>query len=300
MISIFINVIVPVIIIFFTGYIVGRIFNLDQKSFSTISIYILTPCLVLTSLTESNNIFTITTLKILVSVTILIIITYIAIEIYSRIFKIPQSLKTILLLTLILPNTGNYGIPVTEYAYGKEALPVASILLVIYIFFTHTLGVFIASREKGDYKEALTNVLKIPVIYSFIVALVISYFKIKIPNPILLPIKSIGYSAIPLNLLLVGINLSRVKIDRNLILVSIVSLIKLFLIPLVASVIMRILRIEGLDFKVSLLQIAMPSAIYCSILATHFEGDEKLASEIVLASIILSITSLSMIIYIMG
>ncbi|MGC8764474.1 MAG: AEC family transporter [Brevinematia bacterium] len=300
MISIFLKVIIPVIIIFLIGFIFGKKFSPDQKSFSSVSIYILTPCLVFISLLESNEFFKISTLKIFTSVTILIIITYILVELISRIFRIKKELKTILLLTLILPNTGNYGMPVIEYAFGKEALPIASILLIIYIFFTNTLGIYIASNEKNDYKSAFKNVLKIPVFYAMLLAIILSFFKIKVPEQLLAPIRSIGYSAIPVNLLLVGINLSNVKIDRGVLKVVVISLIKLIVIPVAGFVILKIFGIEGMAFKVSITQIAMPSAIYSSILATHFEGNEKLASEVVLISLLMSMLTLPAVIYLLN
>ncbi len=300
MISIFLKVIIPVIIIFFIGFIFGKKFSLDQRSFSSVSIYILTPCLVFISLLESKDFFKLSTLKIFISITILVAVTYTIIEMISRIFNIKKELKTILLLTLILPNTGNYGMPVVEYAYGKEALPIASILLIIYIFFTNTLGVYIASNEKSNFKSAFSNILKIPVFYAMLIAIILSLFKVKLPEQILAPIRAIGYSAIPVNLLLVGINLSNVKINKNLTSVIIISLIKLFIIPLAGFFILRIFKISGLEFRVSMLQIAMPSAIYSSILATHFEGNEKLASEIVLVSLLISIFSLPLVIYILS
>ncbi len=300
MINIFINVLIPVILIFLMGFILGKFFKLDQKSFSTISIYVFTPCLVFISLIESKDLFNITTLNVFLSTLILLIITYLIVELFSFLFKLSNVIKTILLLTLILPNTGNYGMSIIEYAYGKEALPIASILLIIYIFYTNTIGVYIASRDNHNYKSALKNIFKVPVFYAMIVAILLLIFKISLPAPIILPIKAIGYSAIPVNLMLVGINLAKVKINKNIFSVFIISFVKLFIIPLIGYFILRLFKVEGIIFKVSLLQIAMPSAVYSSILATHFGANEKLASEIVLVSLIMSIFSLTIIIYLLG
>ncbi|MCX7820668.1 MAG: AEC family transporter [Brevinematales bacterium] len=300
MINIFINVIIPVIIIFLLGYLLGRFFKLDQKSFSTVSIYIFTPCLVFISLIEANGLFELATLKVFLATFVLLVITWILVEIASRILKLNKKIKTILLLTLILPNTGNYGMSVIEYAYGKNALSFASILLIIYIFYTNTVGVYVASRDNYDYKMAFKNILKVPVFYAMLVAILISFFKINLPPPIIMPVRAIGYSAIPVNLLLVGINLARVKLDKNILFVLGVSSVKLIIIPLIGYLLLKLFGIGDILFKVSLLQIAMPSAVYSSILATHFGANEKLASEIVLVSLILSMISLTAIIYFLG
>ena len=45
---------------------------------------------------------------------------------------------------LILPNTGNMGIPICLFAYGTQGLGVASAIASVIILFHFTLGVFLA------------------------------------------------------------------------------------------------------------------------------------------------------------
>jgi predicted permease len=298
MIEVFLNVLVPVLIIFSLGYLLGRFFHIEVRALSTLSIYLLTPALVFQALYQNENIFSLDFLKIFAAVTIVIVFTLISVEIISRIFSFPRSFKIVLMLTLILSNSGNFGLPVNEYAFGKEGISAASLLLVIYVFYTHTLGVFLAASDKSDTKTALLGMLKVPVFYALALALILRAFHLEIPKQILLPIQSIGLSAIPLNLVLVGINLSQIVVKRNLLLtVSLISLAKLILIPIFAFFVLNILQVQGILFKTSMTQIAMPSAVYCSILASHYGSDGKLASEIVLVSLLLSIISLSGIIF---
>ena len=48
---------------------------------------------------------------------------------------------------LILPNTGNMGIPICLFAYGMEGLGVASAIASVIILFHFTIGVFLAKKE---------------------------------------------------------------------------------------------------------------------------------------------------------
>ena len=48
---------------------------------------------------------------------------------------------------LILPNTGNMGIPICLFAYGTQGLGVASAIASIIILFHFTLGVFLAKKK---------------------------------------------------------------------------------------------------------------------------------------------------------
>lgn len=297
MLNVFFQVMFPVLLIFGIGYFIGRKFKLDSKIFSTLSIYVLTPCLIFQALYQYKDVFSWGTLDIFLSVTAVIAFTIIMVEIFAKLFPISKSLKTVVLLTLILSNSGNFGLPVSEAAFGKDGVAIASILLVIYAFYTHTLGVFIAASDKGGRMEALKNMAKVPTFYALVAAMALNYFKINLPGPVFNPVRSIGLAAIPLNLLLVGINLSKVKLGRRTPTVITVSLLKLLAVPAAAFLILNLFGIHGLDFKVSLVQIAMPSAVYCSILATHYNSDGELASEIVLMSLLISALSLTGIIY---
>ena len=48
---------------------------------------------------------------------------------------------------LILPNTGNMGVPICLFAYGSEGLGVSAAITSLIILFHFTLGVFLADRK---------------------------------------------------------------------------------------------------------------------------------------------------------
>ena len=297
MLGVFIQVLVPVLLIFCAGYILGKFFFMDSKTLSTLSIYVLTPCLIFQAILQYHDFWSAASLHVFLSVSILIALTILVTEILAKLFRWDKSFKTVVLLTLTLTNSGNYGLPISEYAHGKEGLYSAILLMVTYIFYTHTAGVIIAASDKAGWKEAFKRMLQVPVFYALALALILNYLKIQIPKPVFSPIQSIGLAAIPMNLLIVGINLSQVKSIRNFWPVFAVSAGKLLAIPVAAYIILKLFGVENLLFKVSMTQIAMPSAVYCSILASHFGSDGELASEIVLVSLLLSTVTLTALIF---
>ena len=48
---------------------------------------------------------------------------------------------------LILPNTGNMGVPICLFAYGTQGLGVAAAVASVIILFHFTLGVFLAKKK---------------------------------------------------------------------------------------------------------------------------------------------------------
>ena len=71
---------------------------------------------------------------------------------------------------LILPNTGNMGIPICLFAYGTQGLGVASAVASVIILFHFTLGVFLAKKS-----FSFDVVLKSPPVYAIIISVVFLY-----------------------------------------------------------------------------------------------------------------------------
>ena len=62
---------------------------------------------------------------------------------------------------LILPNTGNMGVPICLFAYGTAGLGVASAVASVIILFHFTLGVFLAKKS-----FSMDVVIKSPPVYA--------------------------------------------------------------------------------------------------------------------------------------
>ena len=77
---------------------------------------------------------------------------------------------------LILPNTGNMGIPICLFAYGTQGLGVASAIASVIILFHFTLGVFLAKKS-----FSFDILIKSPPVYAIIVSVFFLYFKLETP-----------------------------------------------------------------------------------------------------------------------
>ena len=77
---------------------------------------------------------------------------------------------------MILPNTGNMGIPICLFAYGTQGLGVASAIASVIILFHFTLGVFLAKK-----KFSFDVVLKSPPVYAIIISVLFLYLNLEVP-----------------------------------------------------------------------------------------------------------------------
>ncbi|URA09840.1 AEC family transporter [Thermospira aquatica] len=291
--EIFYTIVFPVILIFGAGYVLGRIFHWHHQTLSTLSLYLLTPALIFQAIYSHPEVINAYFLRLFLAVTCVIALSFGLVLLVSRFFGWDERITRVVVLTVTLANTGNFGLPITEAAFGGEGLAVASLLLVIYSFYTHSFGVFLAAREKFHWKDALRSMAGVPVFYAILLALFAVWFRITIPEPIFKPIQMVGLSAIPLNLIQVGLQLASVRFGKQSFFSLAVALVKLVIVPFVAILFFGLFGVKKMYFNAGLLQVAMPSAVYTAILTSHYGGKADLASEIVFISILLSTVTLT-------
>jgi malate permease and related proteins len=182
---------------------------------------------------------------------------------------------------LILPNTGNMGIPICLFAYGSQGLGVASAIASVIILFHFTLGVFLAKK-----KFSLNVVVKSPPVYAIIISVIFLYFRIKTPLFLENTTFLLTYATIFLVLMSLGIALTRFKFSlKDSILLSSCRLI---LGPLVAFIIIYNFNLSGFAAGVLLIQSAMPSAILNYLVGSMYSPKkvvESIASTIVVSTI---------------
>jgi len=112
-----------------------------------------------------------------------------------------------LLPPLILPNTGNMGLPICLFAYGKLGLAIAAAVTSVIVVFHFSLNILLASR-KFSFKPLINCVS----IYALIISLFFVYFKIPSPKFLENATFLIAYSTIFLVLMSLGVALSKLKI----------------------------------------------------------------------------------------
>ena len=187
---------------------------------------------------------------------------------------------------LILPNTGNMGVPICLFAYGTQGLGVASAVASVIILFHFTLGVFLAKK-----KFSFDILIKSPPVYAIIISVFFLYFEIKTPIFLENTTFLLTYATIFLVLMSLGIALTRFKFSlKNSV---IMSLCRVLLGPVIAYVIIYNFKLSGLAAGVLLIQSAMPSAILNYLVGSMYSPKkvvDSIASTIVISTLMSFIT----------
>ena len=187
---------------------------------------------------------------------------------------------------LILPNTGNMGIPICLFAYGSQGLGVASAIASVIILFHFTLGVFLANKQ-----FSLEVVIKSPPVYAIIVSVIFLYFEIKPPLFLENTTFLLTYATIFLVLMSLGIALTKFRFSLKD--SVILSLCRVILGPLIAFIIIYNFDLSGFAAGVLLIQSAMPSAILNYLVGSMYSPKkvvDSIASTIVVSTLMSFIT----------
>jgi len=186
-----------------------------------------------------------------------------------------------LLPPLILPNTGNMGIPICLFAYGNLGLAIATAATAMILVFHFSVGILLASR-----KFSIKPLINCIPIYALIVALLFVYYRIPSPQFLTNATFLIGYSTIFLVLMSLGIALSQLKVfsfSETLI----YSLTRVLIGPIVGFGFVKFFDLSGVEAGVMFIQASMPSAVLTFLVGKIYSPkaiSDSIASTVALST----------------
>jgi len=289
--QVLIDVLIPIFLIFGIGVLLGKKKNPDPRPIAHLSIYILLPSLVFISFLNGN----IMNKLAVIGVYILSFtgIMYILSVIICKIFHFDRPLESAFLLSVLFSNHGNYGVPLCTFAFGEEGMTNALAYMMYGSVIMYTVAVYIASRGQSNMRESFSNIFKIPLIYAVVAALIITYTQTTVPSFIEKPLSLLGSAAIPVAMVLLGIQLSHTTLQRSYGSLALSTLVRLVLSPLVGIVLTAVMGVDGVLRSVLILESSMPTAINSALIAIEFKAKPGFVSTVVLVSTIFSVISLS-------
>ena len=194
---------------------------------------------------------------------------------------------------LILPNTGNMGIPICLFAYGTAGLGVASAIASVIILLHFTLGVLLAKKS-----FSLEILIKNMPIYAIIVSVIFLYFEWDVPGYLENTTFLLTYATIFLVLMSLGIALSRLKVV-SWTHASILGAVRVILGPLIGFGLIKYLNLDGFAAGVLLIQSCMPSAVLTYLVGSMYSEKKVVDSvaSVIVTSTIMSFITVPIVVY---
>jgi len=293
-VALFFQVIVPIMLIFLSGFTLQRLRPMSVRSVSSVTIYILSPALVFVTLydTDFHSGY-------LVIVFFMLLLFYIMVffnKLLGKLFKWSPQTESAAILATGFMNAGNYGIPVVLFSLGPEALPYSVFIMVIQGLMNNFFGIYYASRGRDGVKAALFNVMKMPTTYAAILGVLFQILDIPITESIHSMLSMVGDAAIPVMMVVLGMQLgSMTSLRLNWeVVVSSVTL-KMVAAPIIAYLFVVLFDINSLLGLVLIIVSAMPPAATTTMYAIEFDSEPELVSSMTFISTLFSIISVAVV-----
>ncbi|MDX1433446.1 MAG: transporter [Gammaproteobacteria bacterium] len=169
---------------------------------------------------------------------------------------------------MMLTNVGNVGLPVCALAFGAEGLAYAMAFVVVMLVGAFTVGMWLPMG-----RITATDILKKPVIYAVVVALVMLGNHVSLPAPVARTFDYLGALAIPLMLLTLGHTLATLKtavLWRGFYL----AVLHLLMAGAVAYVLADAFDFSGTARGVFILQCLMPVSVVTFLWVETYDPDD--------------------------
>jgi predicted permease len=285
--SLFWNNLLPIFLIAGIGFIIGKWLGISPKPISQVVFYILSPALIFDLIMHSvisGADITRIGLIVLLTAVILLLLTYFA----GRLLHLERKLLAAVILVVILPNAGNYGLSVASFAFGQETLAYASIYFSFSVIVIFTIGVFVASMGRASVTDSLIALLKVPTVYAVILAFIFLAYNLQVTGPVERAISMLSDATIPMMLILLGLQLQNMAKNIHLRALSLSTIMRLVVSPLIGLVLAFVLRLNGPLFQAVVLESAMPSAVISTVLGTEYDVEPAFVASVVFYTTILS------------
>jgi predicted permease len=277
----------PVMLLGAAGFLLGRALPIDSRSIGRVIFYLFSPVLVFNLLIKNDLPLNEMGLTMAFCLAEFLVMGLIAL-IVARLIQLDRLTTTAVLLTVAFGNTGNYGLPLALFAFGEGALAYATIYFVTTSILFNTVGVMIASLGHLDLKQAALGMLKVPTVYAVLLAALINQLRVTLPLPLERTIGLAADASIPLMLVLLGVELSRVEWKSSLRVTGWSTALRLVAGPLVGLLLAIPFGLQGAARQGNVIQTGMPVAVTTTVLATEYKLDSSLVTAVVFFSTVLS------------
>jgi len=276
------------------GFALQKLISIETVSVSNIVLHVFAPCLVFISVIGSSSgssdwwkvsVIAIASTLVLVALSAAV----------ARALRLSRELATAFVLSTSFVNAGNYGLPVSLFAFGERGLELAVIFFVVTFVLVFTLGVFIACNSRGGVSEAVKSIVRLPLTYAVLAAVVVRFSAVVVPQPILQGVNLMSQATIPSMLIVLGMELARSNFHElvNWRLAGLSSAIRLLFPILLVAVISDVIGLGGIARNVALVQASTPTAVFAVILTVKFGGDSRFATSAIILSTVASILTLT-------
>lgn len=282
-----------ILILIVIGYFTVKKGMFTKESLGSITsflLYIITPCLIVSSFlsAESGKLDGWTLLLAAVLPALSIVISIALSYLFFR--REPSGRRRVLRFSMIFCNVGFMGIPLVEGIVGSEGVLYGSFFIAVFNIFCWTYGYVMMGGGKVRLKALLLN----PGVIGIVIGLPLYLLDVPVPALFVEPVELISALNTPLAMIVVGGYIAQVKLRAFVsdLAVYKMAVLRLVVAPLLYLALVWLLRPDETLLMSTVIQAATPVAANCVLFAVQYDSDAELASKSVAVSTALSVVTI--------
>ncbi|MFV1963703.1 MAG: AEC family transporter, partial [Acidimicrobiia bacterium] len=295
LVSIFVEILLPVFLVVGAGTVAGRKLQLDTKSLSRLVYWVVGPVFVYSVLATADLSVGLVA-RILGATMLAIFGSGIVAWLSARVLDRPVRIGSAGVLSSVYGNVGNFGLAIVAFTFGVAALGFAGVVLVAVNVTGVFIGVAVARWHEHGALRALRMALTAPMTLAVVPAAIVNGGDITLPLWLDRPLTLVAGALIPVMLLTLGAQLGQMTKPHVSMDVVRAIVVKLVIAPLFAAGAVVLVGLTGVPAGVVILQFAMPAAVFTSIIALEHDLEPDLVTTTVLVGTLASIVTIPIVI----
>lgn len=295
---IFVDILLPIFLIVAAGTLFSRTYKAPVEPLALFALNAATPALIFEALLR-HPVPGSDLARLLVIMVVYTAVMWGLSEAVSRLLRLEPDMRRAFALATVTMNVGNYGLPLVRFAFGAEAVPFSILVFVIFNIPLCSWAIWVAAGGGTTPLRGLVDTLRMPIFHATVFSLALSAVGLTLPGPLLKACTLVGEAAIPLLMLILGMQLERTRVAGPVAPLAAAALVRLAAAPLVAWGLARTLGFSGLEAKILILQTSTPSAVLPLLYALRFNRRPDWLAANLLITTLLSGVSLSVVLWLL-
>ena len=212
----------------------------------------------------------------------------------AKLVHAPSDCRGVYQCMVMLANTAFMGYPVVQALYGESAIFYTTIFNFGYNILFYTYGSFLMDKDAGQASKFEPRRLLSAGFLAGMVALIIPFSGITLPDMILQPCSFIGNITTPMSMLIVGSNMANYPI-RDIFSeqrIYVMAFIRLLVMPVLTAAYMSLLTDDPLLICMTAMTIGMPVGSMVAMASSKYEKQGRIGSISVVMTTICSMATI--------
>ena len=290
------DVTLPIVVMVVLGFFLQRRAGVEVASLSRLVLFGTLPCLLVYSLASAD--LPLAAVQVTVIATVVLYFLMMAVGwAAAALFGLSNELRRLFALAAAFPNTGPFGIPVVELAFGTDYVLHQAVITSLHTVLILTTAPVLLSGERVGLGRSILSAFRTPLIPAMALGLLLNAFQVELPELVAYPLRVVGGANTPVALIYLGAQLAAGTALASLTATGLGIGLRLVIAPLIAWPVLLLLGPAPDVFALLLVGAAMPVGVLLPILCAEYRRDAQLASAMVVLSTALSPIAITLLVY---